>query len=371
MSTILQPLVLKPSQIKAFLTGVLSAGRVPFIHGSPGIGKSDLVRAVAEKFDCMVIDLRLSQCDPTDLNGFPVMENGRSTYAPNKSFPLEGDPLPIKTPAVVETSTAADGTVTTKVITPAVHYSGWIIFFDELPSAPRSVQAASYKILLDRMVGDQKLHPAVMMAAAGNRADDGAIAEELGTAMQSRVVHAVMTVDTDEWFDWAFSAGINADVIAFLQWKPSMLYNFKATHTDLTFACPRTWHMASDMLPHFDYATDPYLTKASLSGALGQGPATEFLMFKDLMKTLVSIQQIIADPMGTALPTQNGHCYAMAGAISSSLNAANVGPLCAYLGRMGIEYQVTAFRSAVARDMSLMKTPEVRTWAMANARYFQ
>ena len=64
----LQSLPFKPSQVKAFLIGVLNAGRVPFLHGSPGIGKSDLVKAVAKHFDRKLIDLRLSQCDPTDLN---------------------------------------------------------------------------------------------------------------------------------------------------------------------------------------------------------------------------------------------------------------------------------------------------------------
>ena len=347
----LQSLPFKPSQIKAFLIGVLNAGRVPFIHGSPGIGKSDLVKAVAEHFDLKLIDLRLSQCDPTDLNGFPIMENGRSTYAPNKSFPLKGDDLPKK----------ADGTP----------YKGWLVFFDELPSAPRAVQAASYKILLDRMVGDQELHPEVMMAAAGNKVDDGAIAEELGTALQSRLIHAEMVVDHDEWSDWALKAGLHPDVISFLKFKPTQLYQFKPDHTDKTFACPRTWHMVSDLLDQFDYKADPYLTKVTLCGAIGQGTAAEFLSFKDLLGKLTSVEDIIRDPVNAQVPTENGHCYALAGAISSKLNPTNAGPLCTYLNRMGIEYQVVALRSAVSRDMGLMKVPEVRAWAMANAKYFQ
>ena len=347
----LQPLNLKPSQITAFLIGVLSSGRVPYIHGSPGIGKSDLVHAVADHFGLKLIDFRLSQCDPTDLNGFPVMENGRSTYAPNKSFPIEGDDLPLK----------ADGTP----------YKGWFLFFDELASASRSVQAASYKILLDRAVGDHKLHPAVMMAAAGNKETDGAIVEEMSSALKSRLTHASMVVDHADWVNWAYSAKINPSVIAFLQWKPAALYNFKPDSEDFTFPCPRTWHMASDLLKTFDPVKDPILAKAAIAGTISQATATEFMSFCALVGQLPTMQEVMVDPLNARVPTENGHLFAMAGAISAHFDAKTAPALYQYLGRLGIEYQVIALRSAIARDMSLMRVPEIMQWARANAKYLQ
>lgn len=46
----------------------LKAGLVPMLVSSPGMGKSDIILAIAEKYNLKVIDLRLSQSDPTDLN---------------------------------------------------------------------------------------------------------------------------------------------------------------------------------------------------------------------------------------------------------------------------------------------------------------
>ena len=359
----IQPIQLKPSQVSSFLRGVLSAGRVPHIHGSPGIGKSDIVQAVADFFDLLLIDFRLSQCDPTDLNGFPVMKDGRSTYAPNLNFPLETDSLPVKTPAVLND----DGSVKT----PAVHYKGWLLFFDELTSASRAVQAAAYKILLDRKVGEHKLHPSVMMASAGNREDDNAIAESMGTALQSRLVHCVMVHDVADWVQWAYKAGIDSRILGFIQFKPEMLYDFDPDHTEHTFACPRTWHMASDLLQHFDPVSDPVGAKAAISGAVSQPKAVEFMGFVDLIATLPKITDILANPTGTPVPTENGHCFALAGALSSHFNAANGPALATYLGRMGIEYQVLAYRTAMVRDMSLMRVPQILQWAQANAQYLQ
>lgn len=359
----ISPIVLKPSQVSSFMKGVLSAGRVPHIHGSPGIGKSDIAHGVADFFDLLLIDFRLSQCDPTDLNGFPFMENGRSMYAPNKSFPLETDDLPIKTPATYK----ADGSIDK----PAVRYKGWFLFFDELTSSPRAVQAAAYKILLDRAIGDHKLHPAVMMASAGNREDDNAIAEAMGTALQSRLVHAVMVHDKADWIQWAYKKGIDSRIIGFIEFKPELLYDFKPDHTDLTFACPRTWHMVSDLLQHFDPKTDPVLAKAAIAGAVSQPKAHEFMGFMDLLGTLPDINLILSNPTGTPVPTENGHCFALAGALSSHFNATNGPALYAYLSRMKIEYQVVAFRSAMVRDVTLMRVPEVLKWAQANAKYLQ
>ena len=39
----------------------LNCHLVPFIQGSPGIGKSDIVKAIAESRKLKVIDVRLSQ----------------------------------------------------------------------------------------------------------------------------------------------------------------------------------------------------------------------------------------------------------------------------------------------------------------------
>ena len=46
-------------------------------------------------------------------------------------------------------------------------YDGWLIFLDELTSAPKHLQAPAYKLILDRMIGTHKLHPRVVIAAAG------------------------------------------------------------------------------------------------------------------------------------------------------------------------------------------------------------
>lgn len=52
----------------AMIAVYLNSNLVPFIVGSPGLGKSAIVHKYAKDNNLKVIDLRLAQCDPTELN---------------------------------------------------------------------------------------------------------------------------------------------------------------------------------------------------------------------------------------------------------------------------------------------------------------
>lgn len=189
-------------------------GLVPFIVGSPGVGKSDIVKQICEENDFELIDLRLSQLEPVDLNGFPHVENGRMTYLPMDNIPLaDMDSLP-------------EGK------------KGWILFLDEFNSASLEVQKTGYKLILDRMVGKHKLHPNVRIICAGNKDTDKAITVRQSTAMQSRISHYTLQVSSADWLDWANANDIDQRVISFIKFKPDMLHKFNPNSVDSTFACP-------------------------------------------------------------------------------------------------------------------------------------
>tara|TARA_B100001559_G_scaffold166459_1_gene139494 strand:- start:6762 stop:7097 length:336 start_codon:yes stop_codon:yes gene_type:complete len=108
----------KLSQAHDMIVQCIKVGLVPIVKGSPAVGKSSIVHQIAKEYGLKVIDLRLAQCDPTDLLGFPNTANGRGRYVPMETFPIEGDELP-------------------------KGYEGWLLFMDEFTSAPRGVQAAA------------------------------------------------------------------------------------------------------------------------------------------------------------------------------------------------------------------------------------
>jgi len=330
------------SEVKELLVSTMKAGLVPMLHGSPAIGKSAIVREIAEAYDLVLIDLRLSQLDPVDLNGFPYIckETGRASYRPMEVFPLEGAVLP-------------EGK------------KGWLLFLDELNSADRGTQKAAYKLILDRMVGQYKLDPRCALMAAGNLATDNAIVEEMGTALQSRLIHFSVTADDHRgWVDWAAGAGIDHRITAYINFKPGMLYDFDPNHSDNTFPSPRTWEFADKLLKTVGVDSSQLLPL--LTGAIGEGAAREFIGFTKVYGELPSFSQLMDNPTGMAIPKEPSTLFAVSGMISHNMTLDNISKVMLYLKRIPTEFQSICIRDAKRRNRDILKAPEILDWATEN-----
>lgn len=333
---------IKISQAKDLISKVIKAKLVAMLSGSPGVGKSAIIHEIAREYGLKVIDMRLAQCDPTDILGFPGVDEktGKAFYRPMSTFPLETDTIP-------------DG------------YNGWLLFLDEFRSAPKGVQAAAYKLVLDRMVGDHHLHNNVAIVCAGNLDTDNAIVEEMSTALQSRLIHLELAIDSDSWINWATQNGIDHRITSFIKFKPEILYTFKPDHTDQTYASPRTWEFANRFvkdLPEIGNDIMPLL-----AGTLSEGVAREFSVFCRIYKDLPTIAQISMDPTGIPVPTEPSILYALTGSIGNAINEKNIDALMKYIVRLPIEFQVITLREIVRRKKDLLSSPAIQAWVSKNA----
>jgi len=330
----------KPTQAASMIARFLRARLVPMIVGSPGIGKSSIAQQVAKDFGLKLIDVRLAQCEPTDLCGFPRITGNRAGYVPMDTFPLEGDTVP-------------EG------------YNGWLILFDELTSATPVIQAASYKILLDRMVGNYKLHTNVALMAAGNLESDNAIVQPMSTALQSRLVHLQLEADPTEWVNWASDKGLDHRITSFINFKPSNLYTFTPDHTDKTYASPRTWEFTNRILKVVSEGDKDLLPM--LAGTLSEGVAREFLAFCKIHTQIPQIPQIVANPDKAKVPEEPSMLYALTGAIGNNANNDNITPLMEYVDRLPVEFQVVTLREVVRRNKALMGHATIQKWIAKSA----
>ncbi|MCW8855387.1 MAG: MoxR family ATPase, partial [Gammaproteobacteria bacterium] len=110
------------------------------LWGPPGVGKSQMVAQVAEKNKVPMIDIRLSQMEPSDLRGIP--------------FRIE-DSVEWAVPSMLPDAKR--------------HGLKGILFLDEITSAPPSVSAAAYQLILDRKLGEYEVPEGWAIIAAGNR----------------------------------------------------------------------------------------------------------------------------------------------------------------------------------------------------------
>ena len=335
------------------MSRIMASGLVPMVRSSPGQGKSAIVKQLAAHFNLLLIDLRLSMCDPTTIMGFPQIINGRATYVPMSIFPLEDDPLPL-----IDPKDPAKGT-----------YAGWLVFFDELPDAPPAIQSLAYKVILDKVVGDKPLHKKVLMAAAGNNAEDSDSAHDIATPLQSRVVHLDLVTSLEDFIANARSKKFDTRINAFLQYRPNLLDNFSPDHTGHTFACCRTWEMVSKQIKKIPDLT--YDILPDLAGTIGEGVAQEFFAFSQIYRDLPTIADIQANPLMTKIPTEPSAQFAVSDMLYNHMSVTTAPTLLPYLDRLPIEFQVIVMRDYFNNNPADCGNPTFSAWLGKNALHLQ
>ncbi len=334
-----------PKTAKKMVQNVLNAGLVPFLQSSPGIGKSSIIREIAKEYDLDLIDIRLSQVDPTELNGFPAINGNVASYVPMSIFPLQGASLP-------------------------KNKKGWILFLDEMSSAPPAVQAAAYKLILDRMVGQSKLHDEVYVVAAGNLITDNAVVSHLSTALQSRVVHIFLEAGLEDFKEWAYLNNVSTNVISFLNFRPALLHSFDPDHNDCTFPCPRTWEFVSNIEKTFQNGIPDYGVML-FQGTLGKAAGLEFASFIAIQKDLISYDDIINNPSSCRLPKEPSTQWALVGMMIEKVVAADIPNIICFLERLPVEFQVIFVRDLHIKDRLFARSNQtIQTWIGNNAARF-
>jgi len=338
-----------PRQVREYIIDIFEADLVPNVISSPGMGKSTIHRQVCNELDLMMIDHRISTSESTDFTGLPqYTADGYARYAPFREiFPLEGTPMPRDLKGRL--------------------MQGWCIFFDEHNAAPKQVQAASYKVVLDKMIGQHKLHERVVLSMAGNLVTDRAIVNLAGTAMQSRVITLEMEVNYREWLeDVALKENYDPRIIAFLSQYNSKLMDFRPDHNDKTFCCPRTWEFMNRLISGKEVKDSK---TAMYAGTISSGVAVEFVNFTKIYKELINVREILADPESCRMPTENGIRWATIAHMMEVVTEENFGGLSDYANRFSMDFRVLFFRSTMVRHPELRQHPAFSKAMIQLTRY--
>lgn len=335
---------MRPSEARQAIIRCMEVGLVPYMRSSPGMGKSAIVRSIAREFKLKVLDMRLSQMAPEDLLGLPMKNaRGRAEFTAFEDFPLETDAVP-------------------------AGYVGWILFLDEFSSATKMVQAAAYKLALDRLVGNQALHSQCFVVAAGNMTTDRAVVSELSTAMQSRLIHIELELHHGDFMDNAVKANFDHRVTGFLDFQPKKLSTFSPDHNDKTFACPRTWEFASRLIQGMP---DNDLPLKLLAGTIGEGVAIEFVTYARNYGQIPSYGSIIADPVNAVLPSEAAPRYAVTSMLLSKFDPKDFPAVTKYIKRFSPELQVVYFRGTLRRHPKIRNHPDFSKLTNDIVRYLK
>lgn len=333
---------MKPSRLISLIVArAQSQSKRPLmLWGPPGAGKSAVVAAAAVAAFCAskpddlsdyFIDLRPSQMDQSgaDLR-FPMidMKTKEMRWITSEEFPKSGK---------------------------------GILFIDELPQATPAQQAAFSQLILDRRIGTYTLPEGWYVVAAGNRDTDRAATNRMPSHIANRFTHIDFEVDAQDWYDWAYAAGVNPMVIAFLQFKPAWLHKFDAKQR-VNPTC-RTWQFVSDDLN--EECADADLLEV-VSGTVGQPAAIEFVGFVRVFRELPDFDTIKKRPEVCKVPDDASVKYAIATMLAALTQPDDMKHVMKYVKRLPSEFQILATQEMTRQNKALAETSSYITWAAEN-----
>lgn len=320
------------SELYTHLDTLINADIPVFINGSPGIGKSYIVAEVAKKHSLELVDVRLSQMDPVDLRGIPAIRDEQTVWMPPVFFPKDSN-------------------------------SSGILFLDELNSAPPSVQAAIYQLVLDRKMGEYELPSGWRIICAGNRISDRGVVFRLPTPLANRMVHLSVEARFEDFKLFAIREGLHQFVIGFLGFRPDLLTSEPVSEDDANpaFATPRSYHMLSNVLKTNN---DTSRIAPIIYGLVGYGAGIEFLSYVKVYEKLPDVQGIYRGVYPSVDKSEPALLYALVSVIVELYRGGDEASkhLFGFAQILSTEFGVMLIKDAIVKDATIAECNEFDAW---------
>ncbi len=256
-------------QLDALFAHPELAAKIPplMVWGAPGIGKSTILRRIAEERGIGFIDIRLAQREPVDIRGLPVpnKEKGSVDWLISGDWPRDPN-------------------------------SRGIILFDEITAADRSLQVAAYELILDRRLGSlYKMPDGWLVCAAGNRIQDAAVAKTMSSALANRFLHVELQENAEMWVQWGLRHDIHPAVLGFIRYRPDLLFHQDHENLERGWPSPRSWERVSTILNLFSKEEAEFLVDKMIYGLIGNQAGVEFCAFRKLSEEFDTVLDLMSN----------------------------------------------------------------------------
>jgi hypothetical protein len=214
-------------RLEKVLTVAYRARRAVLLEGPTGVGKSEIIRRVAEQLGIETTVLDLSLLEPPDLVGLPIVKDGRTEYALPHVLPRGG---------------------------------AGILLLEELNRAERYIQQPALQLLSARRLHEYELPEGWVCVATVNPQTADYHVTALDKALRARFLQVSVRADRASWLAWAQTRNLHPGIVALAHAHERMLDDVP----------PRTWTYASELLQAFTPAEleDGALLRDALGGYL-------------------------------------------------------------------------------------------------------
>jgi hypothetical protein len=293
------------SQI-SLLNIFVEAGVPVILWGEPGTAKSSIIesasRSLARHCETVIASLR----EPADFGGLPVVTDAGVRFA---------------APAWAKRLAGTDRGV---------------LFLDEVNLAAPATQGALMRVVLDRVVGDERLGAGVSVVAAANPPECSAGGWDLSAPLANRFAHVAWEPDADSWITGMLGGfpeveariapegwedrvpEMQALVASFIRRNPSRLHKLPAEgETGKAWPSRRSWTNAARVLAcaaSLGYGIRSAVAADAVLALVGEGAGSEFVAFAQVAD-LPDPEAALANPTTVALPTRGDRIAAFLDAV--------------------------------------------------------
>jgi len=334
--------------------------RTVLMQGDMGNGKSATRRTLSRMFpnhtvcyfDCTTKDL-----GDLNLPNLSVMDqNGYVTFVPNEEL--------------------------------GVHLNKPVILMiDEYGKANPAVKNALLRVMLEREVGNTKMHPDSIVYATTNKGAEG-VGDLLPPHARNRViVVTVRKTDNMEWIEWGLNNGIDHTLLGWCKDNPQLFASFEdikdpeenpyifhpRAANRVAFVTPRSLETASDILKQ-RHLLDDQTVIGALGGTIGERAAMDLMAFVALADKLPSLESIKTDPSNAKVPDNAAAICMVVYRTLAAIDRSWLDNWMIYLNRLPAEAQGMFANNVRSEKFSkrdiVMTNGSFTKWAMANGHMF-
>ena len=335
---------MKANELITTIKALFPLKRTLCVEGSPGGGKTTIVRDVAKELGVGYIELHLPTMLVEDFGVlYPKADSNKLEYKLPDWFPSED-----------RTDIPDEG----------------ILCFDDRNQASADIQKVLANVCQARTLHGAKLKDGWHVISTGNRQKDRAGANRVLSHLRNRETVVELETNLDEWVKWALMNDVKQSVVSFLQFRPNLLHDFDPQREQNP--SPRSWvEGVSDII---GVIPNDIAEQQAIMGAVGEGAGAEFISFLDIQSNIPSPDRVFENPQTAPIPAETSHLYAYCGAVAYQADK-NIDNLIKYCRRLSsdtvgkAEFSILTVKLAVNKFGTKLQGQEFSKWCVENAQY--
>lgn len=323
---------MKPSALKQEIKSrhTSQIKRTLMVESSPGLGKTQIAAQAAAELGVGFKTIHAPLLQPEDY-GLPVVAGKNKDIL---NFIVSADKFPLENSDCPESG---------------------IFLIDELSQADNSAQKILANLVQEREIHGHRLKEGWTIVATGNRQTDRSGANRILGHLSNRITRVELEASIDDWTVWALENDVKTEVIAFIRFRPELLSNYDSRQE--INATPRAWvEGVSAAMGTTEQEFEIF------KGDVGEGPASEFMAFLKVFRTLPNPDSILIDPAKAPVPKDPATLYALTGALIQRVTEVNFGRAMDYFKRLPPEFSVLFVKGGLVKCPDIQYCKDFTKW---------